>query len=177
MPSGMNGLRSSLSSHRPPYILITGHSGSGKTHLMTRMVEVLVGWGLDIGCVKHCPGGFQLDREGSDSALYALAGAREVAIAGPDSLAILRKTRDVGLSRVLAEFTGVDVVLVEGFSSAPGAAVWVSREGSAPRKREGGYFAHLHHPVSECVVEDLCRTILAALQRDADLRRGNCPSR
>ncbi|MFO8059131.1 MAG: molybdopterin-guanine dinucleotide biosynthesis protein B [Bacillota bacterium] len=159
----MNRSRSSLSSHRPPYIIIAGHSGSGKTHLVTRMVRVLMNSGMSIGCVKHCPSGFQFDREGSDSDLYTRAGAAQIAIAGDDTLVFINRTRKPELERVLTRFAGVDLVLVEGYSSARGTAVWVSRDGSIPREREDGYFRHLHYPVSDDEVASLCRAILAEL--------------
>ncbi|MCJ7587780.1 MAG: molybdopterin-guanine dinucleotide biosynthesis protein MobB [Candidatus Aminicenantes bacterium] len=91
--------------------------------------------------MKHCPHGFDLEREGKDSWRFAEAGAQAVALVSRDRLAVAYRERQKRDWKALADrfFPGVDIVIVEGgrnlkgirtIDLVPGAAA------SGARKRD-----------------------------------------
>ncbi len=97
-------------------ICFVGWSGSGKTTLVEKLVPRLARGGRRVGYLKTDAHGFQMDREGKDTARLFDAGAPVVGIIGPDELAVRRRsTLDYGLETLLADsFGDCDLVLVEG---------------------------------------------------------------
>lgn len=105
----------------PPVITVVGRSGSGKTHLLERLVPELVRRGYRVGVVKHSAHGFDLDREGTDSQRLVKAGSAVVGLVSPTQFALLqhpaRQLRLEEILRLLIPSEGeLDLVLVEGFS-------------------------------------------------------------
>jgi molybdopterin-guanine dinucleotide biosynthesis protein B len=106
----------------PDVIGVVGRSGSGKTSLLERLIDVLAGRGLAVGAVKHTSHGFLADRPGKDSYRLYEAGADAVALISHEQIATFarRERRDDGgprLADALASLPpGLDLVLVEGFS-------------------------------------------------------------
>jgi len=93
-----------------------GHSGSGKTHLIQRLIPELKRRGFSVAVIKHCPHGFDLDRDVTDSSKFDRAGADGVSLLSASQWAVMRPAPDskdfVTLAR--ACFADMDVVLVEG---------------------------------------------------------------
>ena len=54
---------------------LLGRSGSGKTHLLTRLLPLLVARGVRVSTVKHAHHGFDLDQPGKDSYLQKIIQA------------------------------------------------------------------------------------------------------
>jgi len=101
---------------------LRGWSGSGKTTLLVRLVPELVAHGITVSTVKHAHHQFDLDREGKDSFRHRAAGATEVMISSASRWALLHETREEGetpLPALLARMSPVDLVLVEGYKTAP----------------------------------------------------------
>ncbi|MBK5221284.1 MAG: molybdopterin-guanine dinucleotide biosynthesis protein B [Acidimicrobiia bacterium] len=110
-------------------VSIVGASGSGKTHLVERLVPVLRERGLDVATVKHASHGFDLDTDGTDSDRHRRAGASSVMLVGPERIAVdtpAGPSLGVLVSRLLP---AVDVVLAEGFGTEPGPKLLVHRRG------------------------------------------------
>ena len=59
---------------------VAGWSGSGKTHLLTRLIPLLVVRGLKVATLKHAHHGFDVDQPGKDSYAHRAAGASEVIV-------------------------------------------------------------------------------------------------
>ncbi len=122
---------------RPVIVSVVGASGSGKTTLIEGLVRELTRRGHAVATVKHAHGGYQLDREGSDSARHTAAGAVGVLLVGPKEYAAIwpgTELADAEAPALAARlFSEADVVLVEGFSSLPGPKVYVHRRGVAPK--------------------------------------------
>ena len=59
---------------------IVGWSGSGKTDLVTRLINFFVLNSLVVSSVKHTHHQFEIDKEGKDSFKHINAGANEVII-------------------------------------------------------------------------------------------------
>jgi len=126
----------------PLVIGVVGESGSGKTTVIADLVRKLTGCGVRAVAVKHAAHGFDLDREGSDSARMAAAGAALVVLAGPAEtlirIAAPLRNPDLAatLAAVIAEHVwaaGPALVLVEGFQhpSSPVIMVGPQKTGSA----------------------------------------------
>ncbi|MBO8128739.1 MAG: bifunctional molybdenum cofactor guanylyltransferase MobA/molybdopterin-guanine dinucleotide biosynthesis adaptor protein MobB [Peptococcaceae bacterium] len=101
----------------PLFVTVVGTSDSGKTALVTGLVKYFTERGFKVGTVKHCPHGADLDREGKDTWRHAHAGATMTGLLTPEGYVIQRKQREADLGDVLGHFTGVDLVLVEGFKN------------------------------------------------------------
>ncbi|HLN65115.1 MAG TPA: molybdopterin-guanine dinucleotide biosynthesis protein B [Symbiobacteriaceae bacterium] len=104
-----------------PILSITGCGKCGKTSLVEKLVAELTRRGYVIGTLKHDVHGFQMDHEGKDTWRHKQAGARAVAIIGPDQVAVVRSTpnREYSVYDAVALLGPVDLVVTEGFKRAP----------------------------------------------------------
>lgn len=133
-----------------PIVCLVGVSDSGKTTLIVRLVEHLVGRGIRVATVKHASHGFQMDQPGKDSYRHFHAGAEAVLVSSPGAYALVarRPDREEGpLEELLPLLPPVDLVLVEGFKGSAFPTIEVHRQGSG-RER----IPHLAHRVA--VVSD-----------------------
>ena len=101
---------------RVPVIGFSAYSGVGKTTVMEKVIRILTARGVRVGVVKHDGHGFDMDRPGKDTYRHARAGAQTVVIASPDQTAVL-KNAGTDLDACLQWFSGVDIILVEGFTN------------------------------------------------------------
>lgn len=112
-----------------PTLSIVGHSNSGKTTLIERLIVELKRRGRRLAVVKHTGGAFDMDRPGKDTWRYAEAGCDAIAILGPDRSAVLeRRGRGYPYEGLLA-YVGVemDLMLIEGLHSGPARKIEVHR--------------------------------------------------
>ena len=110
----------------PPLVAFSGASGSGKTHLLVRLIPALLARGLTVGVLKHTSHPHALDRRGKDTEQLMRAGATAAAIEGPAGLALFAPP--TGSLRALARLLpAVDLVLAEGFKTEPVPRVEVHR--------------------------------------------------
>ena len=72
----------------PPILSFVGHSNSGKTTLIERIIPELIRAGYRIATVKHAGHGFELDTEGKDSWRHKQAGASTVIVISKGSMAM-----------------------------------------------------------------------------------------
>ncbi|HET6427564.1 MAG TPA: molybdopterin-guanine dinucleotide biosynthesis protein B [Phycisphaerae bacterium] len=99
----------------PPILCITGRSGSGKTHLLERLIGRLTADGLRVGAIKHCGHVAGGDSE-KDSARLAHAGASPAVAAGAHAVEIRNARQEPPLTDLAAAFCrGCDLVLAEGY--------------------------------------------------------------
>jgi molybdopterin-guanine dinucleotide biosynthesis protein B len=99
----------------PPVITIVGHSNSGKTTLIEKLIPELKRRGYRVGTIKHTHHGFSMDQKGKDTYRHRAAGADAVLAASPGQIALVKSMPDVSLDNLLAFFQEMDIVLVEGF--------------------------------------------------------------
>src|SRR4051812_27609847 len=99
-----------------------GFSGSGKTHLVEKLIPALKARGLRVSVVKHAHHKFDIDHPGKDTYRHREAGAFEVVVASDMRLALIREfEQPVSLTvhQLIGElYGGVDWVLVEGFKQS-----------------------------------------------------------
>jgi len=97
-------------------VAIIGASDTGKTRLITALVEELKKRGLTCGVLKKANHEIELDVEGKDSWQFIRAGAEISAVMTDEKLFLVKKRRghDTLLETALDKFSGVDFLLVEG---------------------------------------------------------------
>jgi molybdopterin-guanine dinucleotide biosynthesis adapter protein len=106
---------------KPPVVGIAGWKKSGKTTLITRLIEEFTRRGLKVATIKHAHHAFQIDAEETDSARHRRAGAATVAIVSASRWALvheLRGTPEPSLEAVVAAIGPCDLILVEGYKGA-----------------------------------------------------------
>ena len=112
-----------------PVFIFVGHSGSGKTSLVEKLLPELTTRGLRLATIKHAHHKVELDKEGKDSWRYKRAGAVMSMLVTSNELQIVADAVDRREPGQLAErFLGeADMVLAEGFSLAPGDKIEILR--------------------------------------------------
>jgi molybdopterin-guanine dinucleotide biosynthesis adapter protein len=99
-----------------------GWSGSGKTTLIEQLIPHLRASGLVVSLVKHAHHEFDIDQPGKDSYRHRQAGCSEVLITSDARWALMHELRgdpELSLDAALARLSPCDLVLVEGFKTAP----------------------------------------------------------
>lgn len=107
--------------YHPYEFFFCGFSNSGKTTLMSKVIERLSGE-YDVGCVKHCSHSFDFDREGKDSWRFTSAGAQNVILNAPGRWASHNhfELDKYERSSILNE---LDLVLAEGAKEESGEKI------------------------------------------------------
>jgi len=105
---------------KPPLVSVAGFSNSGKTTLISRLIEVFSGQGLKVAAIKHARHGFDMDHPGKDTQKHRNAGAYGVLVAAADQFAVIRDidTEPSPLDLACLYFPDADLVLVEGYKTA-----------------------------------------------------------
>jgi len=107
-------------------LFFVGHSGAGKTSLITAMVPLFLADGVRIGVIKHHHASLS---SGKDSQRLFAAGVPAAVLAADG---ILRMADAPDLADAIAALgEEVDLVLVEGMKRAVGPKIWVG-EGWSP---------------------------------------------
>ena len=109
---------------------IVGGSGSGKTTLILSLLKIFRAAGLHISTIKHAHHSIELDQPGKDSHLHRAAGATEVMLATSKRWFLMKDHRDnpePELQNLISRMAPVDLVLVEGFKTAPIKQIEVHR--------------------------------------------------
>jgi molybdopterin-guanine dinucleotide biosynthesis protein MobB len=119
-----------------PVVCVVGLKDSGKTGVAVGLVQELRQRGLRVGAVKHGHG-FRLDTPGTDSwRLRHEAGADPVLLTGPEGYALMggwEGGEELSLDALLERhFSGMDLVVVEGFKGSGFPRVEVFRPAAHP---------------------------------------------
>ena len=121
----------------PSVFIFVGHSNSGKTTLVEKLLPELTRRGKRVATIKHAHHKVELDNEGKDSWRYKQAGAVMSMLVTTTALQLVADAVERREPQQLAErFLGeADLVLAEGFSHAPGSKIEIMRRacGKPPR--------------------------------------------
>ncbi|MBW2083196.1 MAG: molybdopterin-guanine dinucleotide biosynthesis protein B [Deltaproteobacteria bacterium] len=100
----------------PPVVCVVGSSGAGKTTLLEKLIPELNRLGLKVGTIKHDVHGFEIDKPGKDSYRLKHAGAVVSIISSPVKVGVVMDAEhDPGLAELAPFYSGVDIVLTEGY--------------------------------------------------------------
>jgi molybdopterin-guanine dinucleotide biosynthesis adapter protein len=113
-----------------PVIGIAGWKKSGKTTLAERLIAEFTRRGLKVASVKHAHHNFRVDDAETDSARHRRAGASQVAIVSAKRWALIAELEgapEPDLTQVIAQLDRCDLVIVEGYKSAPIPKIEVRR--------------------------------------------------
>ncbi|RUS58923.1 molybdopterin-guanine dinucleotide biosynthesis protein B [Pseudorhodobacter sp. E13] len=101
---------------------VTGYKNAGKTGLMERLVAEITGRGFTVSTLKHAHHATDIDHPGRDSFRHRQAGAAQVLVSSPVRWALMTELRGADeptLDDLLARMSPVDLILIEGYKSAP----------------------------------------------------------
>lgn len=101
---------------------VTGWKNAGKTYLVERLVSEIIKRGLSVSTIKHAHHMAETDHKDTDSYRHREAGAHEVILASPARWAVMHELRgapEPSLDTLLTHLSPVDLVLIEGYKSAP----------------------------------------------------------
>lgn len=116
-----------------PVIGIAGWKKSGKTTLTVRLVEEFTSRGYTVATIKHAHHKFDVDSSDADSARHRRAGAGQVAVVSPERWALIKELRSApepDFADVVALLDPCDLIIVEGYKSAPIAKIEARRSAS-----------------------------------------------
>ena len=153
-----NSLKISSVKATPPIISIVGNSGSGKTTFIEKLIPEFTRLGLRVGTIKHDVHGFDLDKPGKDSWRHKKAGASTTVISSSTQIGMVMDVDyDHNPDELLPLFSGMDVVLTEGFKrgASPKLEVFRPEVTAEPLCREDPHLlalisdavVHIHVPV------------------------------
>lgn len=117
---------------------VTGWKDMGKTTLVEMLVQGCVARGVRVSTVKHAHHDVELDTPGRDSHRHRMAGAAEVVVASGGRIALIEELRgapEPPLEALLGRMQAADLVVVEGYKTAPHPKLEVFRLSQA-RGRE-----------------------------------------
>ncbi len=127
------------------FFTFIGWSGSGKTTVITRLVEYFKERGLRVGAVKRVHH-YSLQPQGKDSGLFLEAGALRVCVVAPGEFLVMERLEegDDLVQRVVRQFVDMDMVLMEGLALQGIPAIEVFSAGKEPApKMEPSHLAAL----------------------------------
>jgi molybdopterin-guanine dinucleotide biosynthesis protein B len=122
---------------KPTVFIFVGHSNSGKTTFVEKLIPQLTDRGRRVATIKHAHHKVELDSEGKDSWRYRKAGAALSMLVTTTALQLVANAVDRREPQQLAVrfLNEADLVLAEGFSHAVGPKIEVLRSanGKPPR--------------------------------------------
>ena len=99
-----------------PVIGLAGFAKSGKTTFMEKLVAEFKKRGYRVGVIKHSQHRVTLDKPGADTWRHTQAGADTVALAAPGGISMFKSCPgDPAPEQVIAMFSDVDMILIEGY--------------------------------------------------------------
>ncbi len=100
----------------PPIVAFVGHSGSGKTTFVERLIALLTQEGIRVAVIKHDVHGFEMDKPGKDTWRHKKAGAVATLISSPNRVGLVMDSdRDHRPEELLPLLHFADLVITEGY--------------------------------------------------------------
>lgn len=100
----------------PPIVAFVGHSGSGKTTFVEKLITRLTRQGVRVAVIKHDVHGFEMDQPGKDTWRHKQAGAVATLISSPDKIGLVMDSEhDHSPEELLPLLHFADLVITEGY--------------------------------------------------------------
>ena len=117
----------------PPVISVVGHSNSGKTTLVEKLLPELKSRGYRVATVKHAQD-IDLDRPGTDSWRHVEAGSEAMVLATQDRAVLIKPVQATPKLDELVRLIGedYDLVIAEGFKGESAPKIEVQRNKTGP---------------------------------------------
>lgn len=118
---------------------ISGVKNSGKTTLITRLLPLLAGQGLNVATIKHDGHDFNADVPGTDTYRHFQAGAYGTAIFSDSKYMVVKQQPHLTEERLMELFPEADLILLEGFKTCPYRKIELIRRGNSVKSVCEGY--------------------------------------
>ena len=111
----------------------SAYSGSGKTTLLEKLIPALSMRKLQVAVIKHAHHSFDIYHPEKDSYKIRKAGAQQILISSKNRWAMIHEHQNENSELTLQEallhisIDNIDLVIVEGFKSAPIAKIEIHR--------------------------------------------------
>jgi molybdopterin-guanine dinucleotide biosynthesis protein B len=117
----------------PPIVSVVGHSNSGKTTLVEKIVPELRSRGYRVATVKHAQD-IHLDQPGTDSWRHIEAGSQATVLATENRVVLIRPTVSLINLDEVVHLLGedYDVIIAEGFKGESAPKIEVQRNETGP---------------------------------------------
>jgi molybdopterin-guanine dinucleotide biosynthesis adapter protein len=117
----------------PPVICIVGHSNSGKTTLVERLLPELKSRGYRVATAKHAQD-IDIDHAGTDSWRHIQSGSEAIVLASGERILMVKPvTASPSLDEVVRMLgEDYDLVLAEGFKTESAPKIEVQRNQTGP---------------------------------------------
>jgi molybdopterin-guanine dinucleotide biosynthesis adapter protein len=111
-----------------PMVSFVGHSGSGKTTFIEKLIPLFVGVGVKAAIIKHDVHGFEMDKPGKDTWRHKKAGAVATIISSAEKIGLVMDSdRDHQPHELAFMLDSADVIINEGFKHSPYPKIEVFR--------------------------------------------------
>jgi molybdopterin-guanine dinucleotide biosynthesis protein B len=112
----------------PPIISFAGHSASGKTTFIEKLIPIFTQAGIHIAVIKHDVHGFEMDKPGKDTWRHKRAGAMATIISSASQIGMVLDTDHDHQPCELAPLVNTaDLIIAEGFKKGPQPKIEVFR--------------------------------------------------
>lgn len=102
----------------PAIFCVSGIKNSGKTTLITKLIEAFKGEGYRMGVIKHDGHEFDIDHRGTDTYQHRQAGSVQTLIYSKHQMAFMRDQEGFTVEAALNYFNDVDYIIVEGLKDS-----------------------------------------------------------
>lgn len=117
----------------PPIVSVVGHSQTGKTTVIEKLVRELVARGYRIATIKHTHHKITSEETEKDTARHLRAGSSAAVLSSPDRVILTKLLPEASLddiARMLGE--DYDLILAEGFKQDNAPKIEVHRKDVGP---------------------------------------------
>lgn len=113
---------------------VCGFSDTGKTGLIVKLINEFIGEGYSVGAIKHDGHDCFSETKGTDSVMFADAGASAWAVFSEKrfSVSCREKAEPEEMLKLLRITGGVDVVIFEGLKSSDFPKIEITKKGLPP---------------------------------------------
>lgn len=113
----------------PIVFAVSGTKNSGKSWLISRLINEFIKEGYSVGTIKHDAHGYEMDHEGTDSYAFYRAGAYYSAIYSKEQLSF-NSRMNVSIDELLKLVPKTDIIICEGMKDTDIPKVHIMREAS-----------------------------------------------